>query len=149
MLLTIAALIPPPPGWTPPQASGPGTFCGATFRLALAQGETIRADWPGEVFINDVFGTYRIATPGGEVVVTENGPRTRLTGRASVFRAGATTFRSYGNGGYALGVRGNETIKAVIVRFPTGTSEAAARAMLSRLSAGTPAGATCLQPENR
>lgn len=149
LLLTLAALIPPPPGWTPPQASGPGTFCGRQFRLALSQSETIRADWPGEVFINDVFGTYRVATAGGEVVISENGPTSRLTGRSRAFRAGATTFRSHGNGGYALAVRGSEVVKSVTVRFPGGTNDAAARALLSRISAGTPAGATCLEPENR
>ena len=149
LLLTIAALIPPPPDWTPPRASGPGTFCGATFRLAMQQGETIRADWPGEVFINDVFGTYRLTTPGGEIVITENGPRTVPAGRPVMVRAGETTFRAHQDGVYALRVRGNQNIKAVTVRFPSGTSEAAARALLSRVSAGTPAGATCLEPENR
>ncbi len=148
LLLTIAALIPPPPDWTPPRASGPGTFCGRTFRLALMENESIRADWPGEVFINDVFGTYRVTTPGGEVVITENGARTRLTGRSLTYRAGATTFRSHGSDGFSLTIPGNETIKAVTVRFPNGTSHAVSRALLSRIRSGVPAGTACLQPEN-
>ena len=149
LLLTIAALIPPPPDWTPPRASGPGTFCGATFRLALQQGETIRADWPGEVFVNDVFGSNRISTPDGEVVIAENGPRTMPAGRPVTFRAGATIFYAHQGNVYALRVRGDRNIRGVTVRFLEGTSDAAVRAMLSRISAGTPAGATCLRPENR
>lgn len=149
LLLTIAALIPPPLNWEPPQARGPGTFCGATFRLELAGGEIIRADWPGEVFINDVFGTYRIMTANGEVVITENGPRTMPAGRPVTFRAGASIFRAHRDGVYALRVRGNHNIRAVTVRFPGGTSEADSRALLSRISAGTPTSAACLQPENR
>lgn len=148
LLLTIAALIPPPPGWTPPQASGPGTFCGRTFRLELTATERLAVQWPGEMFINDVYGTYYVTTPGGDVVVTEDGARTQPTGRSRALTAGRTRFRAFADRRYALAVPGNANIKAVTVRFPEGTSDAAARAFLSRVALGIPAGATCLRPEN-
>ncbi len=150
LLLTLSALIPPPPDWTPPRASGPGNLCGTRFTLAMVAGETVRADWPGEIFINDVFGTYRVTTPAGEVVITENGSRTRPTGHSHPFEAGAVTFSAYADGAYAFAVQDSETVKAVTVRFPDGTSEEAARALLSRMGAGRPAAdLDCLSPENR
>lgn len=147
LLLTIAALIPPPPGWTPPQASGPGTFCGRTFRLQLSPADRIRVMWPGEMFINDVYGTYYVTTPSGDVVVTEDGARTRPTGRSRAMTAGRTRFRVFADQRYALTVPGNANIKAVTVRFPEGTSDAAARAFLSRVALGIPADAICLRPD--
>lgn len=143
MLLTLAALIPPPPGWTPPQASGPGTFCGRTFTLGLQQGETISARWPGEVFINDVYGTYDIDTGAGRVTVSEDGARARPTGSS---RRAAAGFRSYGSNTYVLRIARHELVKAVTVRFAAGTPRPAADALLSRIRAGVATTTQCLRP---
>jgi hypothetical protein len=148
LLLTLAAMIPPPPGWTPPTASGPGTFCGHTFRLELTPAERIAVMWAGEIFINDVYGTYYVTTAGGDVVLTEDGARTRPSGRSRDFTAGRTRFRSYGERRYSVAVAGNPSIRAVTVRFPEGTSDRAARAFLGRVRLGAPAGAQCLRPDN-
>lgn len=146
LLLTFAALIPPPPDWTPPQVNGPGAFCGRTFRLELNQAELVRVMWPGEMFINDVYGTYYVTTPGGDVVVTEDGARTRPTGRSRAMTIGRTRFRAFPERRYSVAVAGNPNVRAVTVRFPDGTSAATARAFLSRMRLGHGNAAQCLAP---
>jgi len=147
LLLTLAALIPPPPGWTPPTASGPGIFCGRAFRLEMSAAERVAGQWPGEMFINDVYGTYHVTTSGRDVVVTEDGARTRPRGRSRPFTTGRTRFRAYGELLYSVAVAGNSPIRAITVRFPEHTSEAVARALLSRVRLGVPTGTACLRPE--
>lgn len=144
LALAAAAMIPPPPGWTPPHADGPGAFCGRTFTLQLVQGERLAMDWPGEMFINDSYGTYRISTAAGAVVVSEDGARTRPAGRSQRIANGR--FRSYGATTYSIAVPRNQNVKAVTVRFPAGTSRATADGLLRRISLSRAAGTQCLAP---
>ena len=148
--LAAAMLIPPPPDWTPPRMVGPGLLCGSSFGLDLRPGEAGTWGWPGEIFINDIFGTVHVATPRGEVLITENGARTRPTGtwrRAG--RAGTHVIRDHGGGVYSVEVSTSGTIRAVTLRFAPTFAPADRRAVLSRLRIDAPRNPQCLQPENR
>lgn len=152
MIAAIAAalLIPPPPDWTPPRMTGPGLLCGSSFGLDLRAGETGTWAWPGEVFINDVFGTVRVATPHGEVLITENGPRTRPSGRwQRAGRVGTRIIRGHGGGLYSVEVAASGNIRAVTLRFPSGFGTGEQRALLARLRVDAPRNPQCLQPDNR
>lgn len=92
--LLAAMLIPPPPDWTPPRMTGPGLLCGSSFGLDLRPGETGTWEWPGEIFMNDVFGTVHVATPRGEVLINENGDRTRPQGGMASRRTRRQPFHS-------------------------------------------------------
>ncbi len=148
--LAAAMLIPPPPGWTPPHVAGPGLLCGSRYGLQLAAGESATMDWPGEVFINDVFSTFRVRAPQGEVVITENGPTTRPSnpGRRAA-RAGSRFILDHGGGVYSVQVAGTGNIRAVTLRFPAGFATADRRAMLSRLRIDASPDPQCLRPDNR
>ena len=147
--LLAAMLIPPPPDWTPPRMTGPGLLCGSSFGLNLRAGETGTWEWPGEIFINDVFGTVHVATPRGEVLITENGARTRPQGpwrRAG--RAGTHIIRSHGGGVYSIEVNSGY-IRAVTLRFPSSFGTGEQRAVLARLLIDAPRNPQCLRPDNR
>lgn len=147
--LLAAMLIPPPPDWQPPFASGPGLLCTGSYGLQLRAGERATMDWPGEIFMNDIFSTFHIATARGEVLITENGSRTRPQGawrRAG--RSGSHLIRDHGGGVYSVDVsRGY--VRAVTLTFPASFSRADRQAVLARLSIDPPPNPQCLQPENR
>ncbi len=148
--LVAALLIPPPPDWQPPRMSGPGLLCGSSFGLDLRVGETGTWDWPGEIFINDIFGTVHVATPRGEVLITENGARTRPSGawrRAG--RSGTHVIRDHGGGVYSVEVSTGAAVRAVTLRFAPTFPAAERRAVLARLRIDAPPNPQCLQPENR
>jgi hypothetical protein len=148
--LLAAMLIPPPPGWTPPHFTGPGLLCANRYGLDPPAGESATVDWPGEIFINDLFSTFRIATPRGEVVITENGPRTRPDGRwRRAGRSGTHVIRDHGGGVYSVEVGASGNIRAVTLRFPSGFGTAGQRALLARLRIEAPASPACLRPDNR
>ena len=148
--LLAAMLIPPPPDWQPPFASGPGLLCTSSYGLRLLPGERATMDWPGEIFMNDIFSTFHIATPRGEVLVTENGDRTRpQTAWRRAGRSGSHFIRDHGGGLYSVEVAPGGPVRAVTLRFPATFSRADRQAVLARLRIDPPSNPQCLQPENR
>ena len=148
--LLAAMLIPPPPDWQPPHFAGPGLLCANQYGLNLVAGESAAMDWPGEIFMNDLFSTFRVATRNGEVVITENGPRTRPTGRwRRAGRSGTHFIRDHGGGVYSVEVATSGNIRAVTLRFPSGFGRGEQRGMLARLRIDAPANPVCLRPDNR
>jgi hypothetical protein len=144
-----ALLIPPPPDWRPPHVAGPGLLCANAYGIDLLAGESATMDWPGEVFMNDLFSTFHIATPRGEVLVTENGPTTRPRGpgrRAG--RIGARLIRDHGGGVYSVEVATSGNIRAVTLRFPAGFATGERRALLARLHIDPPPHPVCLRADN-
>ncbi|HTU11696.1 MAG TPA: hypothetical protein VMG08_12460 [Allosphingosinicella sp.] len=145
-LLSAALTIPPPPDWQPPRFEGPVLMCGSTYGLSLVAGENATLSWPGEVFINDVFSTFTVATPRGAVVVTENGPTTRPSGAGRRDgRVGTRFIMNHGGGVYSVQVATAGNIRAVTLRFPATFAAADRRALLTRLRAA-PSAAQCGRP---
>ncbi len=143
-------LIPPPPDWQPPHFAGPGLLCANRYGLDLVAGESATMDWPGEIFMNDLFSTFHVATPRGEVLVTENGLSTRPQGlgrRAG--RIGTRFIRDHGGGTYSVEVAAGGSIRAVTLRFANAFSQAERRAMLARLRIDPPPDPQGLQPDNQ
>ena len=150
MSFVAAMLIPPPPDWQPPYASGPGLYCGHVFGVDILEGERVSAEWPGEIFMNDLYGTHHIDGPHGRVTISENGERTRPTGDASLVGAvGDLPLRRYDERTYAMELSGDGRIRAVSIRFPEAFSVDERRRFLERLHATKPEGVECLEPENR
>ena len=143
-------LIPPPPDWQPPHYTGPGLMCAHRYGLDLVAGESATVDWPGEIFMNDLFSTFHVRTPRGEVLITENGATTRPSGpwrRAG--RIGTHFIRSHGGGVYSVEVANGGAIHAVTLRFPSGFGTGEQRAMLARLHIEAPPNPPCLMPDNQ
>lgn len=150
MLLPLAALIPPPPDWEPPRANGPGTFCGRTFTIEVRAGERIWQEWPGEMAQRDVYGTYHLETPRGEIVLSEDGERARPQGPAMpVPPQPGVPFSSYGDRVYAASMQDRGNVKALTVRFSEDYPAADHLNLLSRVRRGRAPQTTCLAPDNR
>jgi hypothetical protein len=148
--LLAAMLIPPPPDWRPPHFAGPGLLCANAYGFDLVAGESATMDWPGEIFMNDLFSTFHIATPRGEVLVTENGPTTRPSGRwRRGGRIGTHFIRDHGGGVYSVEVATSGNIRAVTLRFPATFATGERRAMLARLRIDAPPHPVCLRADNR
>ena len=154
--MTLASLIaaagafgsPPPPGWEPPRFEGPVLMCGRTYGLNLVAGEQARLSWVGEMFLNDVFSTFTVRTPAGDVVVTENGRSTRPRERSrAAGLVGGQQIRDHGNGVYSFEVPGRGTVRAVTLRFADQFPVANRPAMLNRLRLVPPA-PECGRPVN-
>jgi hypothetical protein len=144
-----AMLIPPPPDWQPPHFVGPGLLCASRYGLDLLAGESATVDWPGEIFMRDLFSTFHVATPRGEVLITENGPTTRPQGNGRrAGRVGTHFIRDHGGGVYSVEVN-NGAIRAVTLRFPASFGRAGQRAMLARLRIDPPPHPICLEADNR
>ncbi len=150
MLLALAALIPPPPDWEPPSASGPGTFCGRTFTIEVRGGERIWQEWPGEMALRDVYGTYHLETPHGEVVLSEVGERAKPQGSAMpVPPQPGVPFSSYGDRVYAVSTNDGGVVTAMTVRFGEEYPAAGHLNLLSRVRRDRSPQTACLAPDNR
>jgi hypothetical protein len=140
----------PPPGWQPPHVTGPGLLCGDVFGFDLLAGESGTYDWPGEVFMNDVFGTIHLRMPQGEVIVTENGARTRLHGHGlRVAQVDGRSVEDHGQGVYSVDVATSGNIRALTLRFGNGFGQPETLAALRRLRIDAPPHPACLVPDNR
>jgi hypothetical protein len=148
--MLLAMMNVPPPGWQPPHVAGPGLLCGDAFGVDLLAGESATYDWPGEVFMNDLFGTIHVVTPRGEVIVTENGERTRPQGPwHGAGRVDGRALRDHGQGVYSVEVATSGNIRAITLRFGSGFAPTDQAAVLGRLHIDPPPHPVCLAPDNR
>lgn len=150
LTVLLAFLIPPPPDWEPPRAAGPGVFCGLSFTIDVEAGEAISQDWPGEMAMSDVYGTYRLETAQGPVVLREEGDRVRPRGKTMpVPPQPGVPFSRYGDRLYSVSMPDSGNVTALSVRFGEDYPASNHLNLLSRVRRGRAPATTCLEPDNR
>lgn len=150
MTVFLALLIPPPVDWAPPRAAGPGVFCGHSFTIVVEAGESISQEWPGEMAQSDVYGSYRIETSHGSVVLREEGDRARPRGNAMpVPPRPGVPFSRYDDRVYSISMSDAGNITALSVRFSEDYPASGHLEMLSRVRRGRAPATVCLEPDNR